>query len=180
MTLDYQDIEQTMTHYELEIDAAYFHGLLSGLICAGIEDDDIDDWLPTLISKRFLKPEDYHQLSENVLAIFQTVRNKLNHDGFGFELLLPDYECSLDRRIDSMGSWCRGYLMALLDYAETAVDTLPDDCMEFVGDVEQMVDLAIDDDEPVDSLDESYVLLEEHLKVGVQLLYEHMNPLSVS
>ncbi len=179
MNLIYQEIEQTLKQYELEMDAAYFHGMLSGLVCAGIEESDIDDWLPTLISKRFLAQTDYENFSDRVLTAFHVVRDKLNHDGFDYEILLPDYECPLGHRVDSMGSWCRGYLVALLDYAETAVEDLSDDCVEFVEDVEQMVNLEIDDDESADSLDESYVLLEEHLRVGVQLLYEHLNPLQI-
>jgi len=37
--------------------------------------------------------------------------------------------------------------------------------------------VIVDDDEPDEILDESFVMLEEHLRVGVQLVYEHLNPL---
>ncbi len=180
MELEFREVEQTLRQHELNIDAAYFHGMLSGLICAGIGDDDVDDWLPALFSERFLAEPDYKQLSDNVLSAFYAVQTELDQDGFGFRILLPDDACALDHRVFMMGSWCRGYLVALIDYGETSVESLSDDCAEFVSDVEQIVELEIDEDEPDDNLDESFVLLEEHLRVGVQLIYEHLNPLQQS
>ena len=177
MNLGYSEVEQTLKLYESDVDPAYFHGMLSGLICAGVEEDEIDDWLPILFSDRFMKQSDYERFAEDVLMAFQSLREELDQDGFGFEILLPDDENSLDYRVGKMGSWCRGYLVAFLDYAETAIENLPDDCAEFIDDVEQIVGIEIDDDEPDDILDESFVLLEEHLRVGVQLVYEHLNPL---
>lgn len=177
MELEFGEVEQTLKQHDLNIDAAYFHGMLSGLICAGIGDEEIDDWLPALFSERFLGETDYQQLSDNVLSAFYAVQTELDQDGFGFRVLLPDDACALDHRVGMMGSWCRGYLIALIDYGETAVESLPDDCAEFVNDVEQIVELEIDEDELDDNLDESFVLLEEHLRVGVQLVYEHLNPL---
>ncbi len=180
MELHFVQIEQILDQYELEIDAAYFHGMLSGLVCAGIEDDDIDDWLPALIRNRFMAQDDYQQFSDTVLGTFQSIKSELNQDGFGFQILLPDDETSLNHRVDMMGSWCRGYLVALIDYAETVLEALPDDCAEFVNDVSDIVELEVEDDEPQDILDESFMMLEEHLRVGVQLIYEHMNPLQPS
>ncbi len=177
MNLIFQEVEHTLKQFELQIDAAHFHGMLSGLICAGIEDREIDDWLPVLMSGRHMPQEDYQLLSDQVLDMYQEVRTELEKDGFGFEVLLPDDGNSLDYRAGMLGSWCRGYLIALVDYAETAVEALPDDCVEFVSDVEQMVELEVDDDESEDILDESFMVLEEHLRVGVQLVFEHMNPL---
>ncbi len=177
MNLGYSEVEQTLKLYQSDVDPAYFHGMLSGLICAGVEEDEIDDWLPTLFSDRFMAQSDYERFAEDVLMAFQSLKAELDQDGFGFEILLPDVENSLDYRVGKMGSWCRGYLVALLDYAETAIESLPDDCAEFIDDVEQIVEIEIDDDEPDEILDESFVLIEEHLRIGVQLVYEHLNPL---
>lgn len=180
MELEFAEVEQTLKQHDLNIDAAYFHGMLSGLLCAGIRDDDVDDWLPALFSDRFITEADYKRLSDNVLSVFYAVRAELDQDGFGFRILLPDDACALDYRVFMMGSWCRGYLIALIDYGETAVESLSVDCAEFVSDVEQIGEVEIDEDETDDNLDESFVLLEEHLRVGVQLVYEHLNPLQSS
>lgn len=177
MNLIFAEIEQILEDHKLAIDPAYFHGMLAGLICAGVEDDDIDDWLPALFSNRFMAQDDYQKFSDNVLGAFHSVQTELNQDGFGFQILLPDDEASLEHRVGMMGSWCRGYLVALVDYAETAIEALPNDCAEFVDDLTGISDIEIDDDEPQDTLDESFMLLEEHIRVGVQLVYEHMNPL---
>ncbi len=180
MNLIFAEVDLILKENELAIDPAYFHGMLSGLVCAGIEDEDIDDWLPTLFSNRFMAQDDYQKFSDDVLGAIQSVRTELNQDGFGFQILLPDDDASLDHRVDMMGSWCRGYLVALVDYAETVIEALPDDCAEFVDDVSGIMNIEIDNDEPEDSLDESFMMLEEHIRVGVQLVYEHMNPLQTN
>jgi len=180
MELIFGELERVLKHYELDLDAAYFHGLLSGLICAGIEDEDIDDWLPALFANRFMAQDLYQQLSDNVLEVFHSVRAELNEDGFGYQILLPDDEIVLHRRVQLMGSWCRGYLTALIDYAETAIEYLPENCVEFIDDVASMVEIELDDEAVGDTLEESFMLLEQHLRVGVQLMYEHMNPLQPS
>ncbi len=180
MELNFVEINQTLRQYDLEIDAAYFHGLLAGLICAGIEDGDIDDWLPALFYQRFVSQTDYQDLSNSVLSAYYSIRSELDQDGFGFTIVLPDDLYPLDFRVEMMGSWCRGYLVALIEYAQTVVESLPDDCAEFVSDVEQIVDMEVGEDESEESLDESFMTLEEHLRVGVQLVYENMNPLQPS
>ena len=177
MTLNFDAVNATLKQFDMEIDAAYFHGLLSGLVCAGVQDDEIDDWLPALFANRFMSEEDYQQYSDHVLGSFQSVRAELDQDGFGFQILLPDEQIPMHYRVEMMGSWCQGFRMALIDYAETAIESLPDDCAEFVDDVANLVAIEADDDEPQDRADESFMMLEEHLRVGVQLVFEHMNPL---
>ena len=177
MTLNFDTVNATLKQFDMEFDAAYFHGMLSGLVCAGVQDDEIDDWLPALFANRFMSEEDYRQYSDHVLGSFQSVRAELDQDGFGFQILLPDEQIPMQYRVEMMGSWCQGFRMALIDYAEIAIESLPDDCAEFVDDVANLVAIEADDDEPQDSADESFMMLEEHLRVGVQLVFEHMNPL---
>ena len=67
-------------------------------------------------------------------------------------------------------------MLTLIEYGETEVDELSEDCSEFVLDLQQIADLEIDEDEPEDELDIAYLTIEEHLRVGAQLIYEYINP----
>ena len=176
MKLMFDEVEKALKLHSWSIDAAEFHGMLSGLICAGVEDDDIDNWLPVLIGERYLTEEEYKPIEFDVLDAYFEVRSNLDTDGFEFQVLLPDESQSLERRVRSMSSWCKGFLLTLIEYGETEVDELSEDCSEFVLDLQQIADLEIDEDEPEDELDIAYLTIEEHLRVGVQLIYEYINP----
>ena len=180
MTLEFNDFEQRLKQFQVETDAAYFHGVLSGLVCASVEDSEIDNWLPVLLSShRFVDETDYQQMVDTALSTLENVRDELNEDGFGYSVLLPDDDCALDKRIQSMESWCRGYLVALIEYAAIDVDSLPEECADFIVDVTQFTELETDDDCNVEELEEAFVHLEEYLKVGVHMMYESLNPVAL-
>ena len=176
MKLMFDEVEKALKLHSWPIDAAKFHGMLSGLICAGIEEDDIDNWLPVLIGERYLTEEEYKPIEFYVLEAYFEVRSNLDADGFEFQILLPDVSQSLERRVRSMSSWCKGFLLTLIEYGETEVNDLSEDCSEFVFDLQQIVDLEIDEEESEDEQEISYLTIEEHLRVGVQLIYEYINP----
>ena len=181
MNLDFNSASRMLESYRLVIDASYFHGLLSGLICAAEKDEDIDDWMPTLINNRgYLDSNTYQQLAHEVLIAFNEVRSELKQDDFTFTLLLPDDSVSLEERGIYLSKWCEGFLTALVDYAETTVEELTEECIEFISDVANISQLETDSIGDDLNVNESFMTLEEHLKVGVQLIYETINSIEES
>ena len=178
--MNFDDIENFLDKNRLSTDAANFHGMLSGLICAGEQADDVGNWLSVIFSHRYLTEDEYEPIENDVLALFHEIRSELDNDGFGFQVLLPDESESLERRVQAIGSWCQGFLMTLIEYSEISVDELPDDSSEFVQDVQNIAEVEMDSDEEPDEMDTACLTIEEHLRIGVQLVYETLNPISES
>ena len=177
MKLMFDEVEKALKLHSWSIDAAEFHGMLSGLICAGAEDDEIDNWLPVLIGERYLTEEEYLPIELDVLDAYFKVRSELDADGFEYQVLLPDESQSIERRAHSMRLWCMGFLLTLIDYGEIEVDELSEDCSNFVFDLQFITNVEVDEDELEDELEDmAYFIIVEYLRVGVQIIYEHINP----
>lgn len=177
MNLEFQEVEYFLDLHKWSIGAAEFHGLISGLICAGAQDDDIDNWLPVLLDNGYLKNEEYRPIKRDVRSAFLTVRSLLNDDGFEYQILLPDDSHPIESRLDALNLWCRGFLMTLKEYGEVDADQLSVDCCEFVEDVQSISDAQIEVDDTQDDSEENLFAIQEYLRVGVQLVYEDLNPL---
>ncbi len=177
MTLEYDEIRDFLTQHNWSVGAAEFHGLLSGLICAGVGDDDIDNWLPVLLQGGYLNNQEYAPIEQEVRSVFFEVQNMLNNDGFEYKILLPDDSQTIESRALSLHSWCRGFLSTLIEYGDIEIDQLSTDCCEFVADIQTISDAEIQVDDSSDDAESDLIAIEEYLRVGVQLIYEHLNPL---
>lgn len=176
MSLVFEEVEETLSRFHLSTTASELHGMLTGLICAGVEADDIENWLPVLcLEDRYLPEDEYRPFEQDIRDAYLQVRKDLESFGVEFSVLLPEDGYSLLDRVSAMTSWCTGYLKAIVEYGEISVDQLPDDCAEFLDDVTQMSDIELEEDPSEEELEASYMTLEEHLRVGVQLVYEQLN-----
>jgi len=178
MILGFDEITEILEHNAWSVGAAEFHGLLSGLICAGVDDDDIDNWLPVLLEGSYLTNKEYLPIEQEVRSAFLEVRNLLDNDGFEYTIALPDESHSIENRASSLHTWCRGFLTTLLEYGDVEIDRLSTDCCEFVADVQTICDAEIEIDGSSDEAESDLFALAEYLRVGVQLIYEDLNPLS--
>lgn len=170
--IDIRNLELFIDSNALGMDASEFHGMVSGLICAGVDDDDVENWLPILFSEHYITEEDYKPIENDVLSVYFQVLSELNDTTFSYSILLPDDDQPLEFRVEALGSWCRGFRRALIDYGEVNVAALSEYCAEFIQDVESFIDIEIDENETKEELDTAFLTIEEHLRVGVQLLYE--------
>lgn len=94
--------------------------------------------------------------------------------GMQFALLLPDDDESIDERTGALADWARGFGVALLRGEALTLDKLEGDSAEVVRDL-----LKISEAQPGGSSDEderALVELEEYMRVGVQLVFEELQP----
>ena len=176
MNLVFTEVEEVLVRHRTQVTASEFHGMLSGLICAGVGEDDIENWLPILcFENQYLSDDEYKPFEDNVRSAYLEILKGLESFGVGFNLLLPEDADSLTTRVGAMTTWCRGYLKAMIGYCEISIEQLPEDCIEFLDDVQQISELEHEQDPDDEELEASFMTLGEHLRVGVQLVYEQMN-----
>ena len=172
MEINTRNLKMIVESNALDVDVSEFHGMVSGLICAGVGDDDVENWLPILFSDQYISEADYKPLENDVLSVYFQILRELNDTAFSYSVLLPDDDQPLEHRVEALGSWCRGFRRALIDYGEVNIGALSEYCAEFIVDVESFTDIEIDENETKEELDTAFLTIEEHLRVGVQLLYE--------
>ena len=176
MSLDFVEVDEFLSDVESSTTASELHGILAGLVCAGVEEDDIDNWLPVLcLENTYLSEDEYRPFKQDVQAVYVQVTKDLDDYELGFDILLPEESTALVDRVAAMRSWCIGYLKAIVEYGELSPESLSDDCAEFLEDVGQFSNLDLEDDQFDEELEASYMTLHEYLRVGVQLVYESLN-----
>ena len=177
MHLVHQDIKEYLTAHSFEMSPSELHGMLSGLVCTGLGEDHVDDWLPVVFCERHLEVWEYSGIQYEMCNLLQQTRTLLEDDGFGFQLVLPDDSESVTTRLEALTTWCSSYLDTLSMF-EGLAESLPEDCIEVLEDMQSIIEVNCDD--VSDDSSEDYLALmtiEEHLRVGVQLLFEQLNPL---
>ena len=176
MSLVIDEVHEFLSDVESSPSASELHGMLAGLVCAGVEEEDIDNWLPLLcLENTYLSEDEYQPFKQDVQAVFVQVAKDLDDYEMGFDILLPEESVGLNDRLTAMRSWCSGYLKALDEYGEISRESLSDDCAEFLDDVKQITELDSEDEPFDEELEASYMTLHEHLRVGVQLVYANLN-----
>ncbi len=181
MSIVFEEIDEHLSRVGTSTNPSELHGMIAGLICAGVEEDDIDNWLPVLcFEDRYVAEDEYRIFEQDVRGLYREVLTQLDEFGVEFNILLPEEGRSSTDRIVAMTSWCTGYLKALIDYGEISFEQLSEDCVEFLDDVRQISELDPEQDPTEEEMESSFMILDEHLRVGVQLIDEQLNMHSIS
>ncbi len=157
----YEDVDAALTD---DCTAAKAHGLLAGMLCAGL-DGGLESWLTELFGHGpdVLSPDRRRLLT----ALYEETLNVLNDvSGFAFDLFLPDDETSLAERTNALGQWCQGFLSGLSHGRPDLA--WPSEYDEIVRDIFEIS--RVDTGSSADDDEESYTELTEYVRIGVQLL----------
>jgi uncharacterized protein len=94
-----------------------------------------------------------------------------------FAPLLPEDEAPIETRAAALGAWCQGFLYGLGTSSLSDATALPGDVGEVVRDLTEITHVAADSAESLESNEGAYAELVEFVRVGVQLLFDELEPL---
>jgi hypothetical protein len=95
-----------------------------------------------------------------------------------FQPLLPGDDASIGDRTSALGEWCQGFLYGLGTGAGLPeASELPGEAAEVVRDMTEITHVDVDPEDDPETNEAAYAELVEFVRVGVQLLYEHLQPL---
>ena len=158
------DIAEASRRSGLAVDPPELHGALCGWLSGGGE--NTANWPAKVLADDDLPaPEPDSPLD----ALRKASASQLDDRGFGFELLLPEVEDSLDDRAAALFDWCRGFLGGF-GLAAGARPPLSEEAEEALHDLARLAQAApesSDDDEDEHALAE----IEEFVRVAVLLLH---------
>lgn len=171
LSIRFPELEDTLAETGSLAEAAEAHGGLCGALCAQPR-FSLDSWLDELL-------QDPAQVSgwRGVFeSVYSETRQALGGESLQFEPLLPDDDEPLSGRTLALASWCQGFLYGLGTSGVHSVTELPDDVGEIVQDLTEISHASLSTDEPTETDEQAYAELVEFVRVGVQLIYDELEP----
>ena len=170
--IQYDEIQSAISLAGLDLSASEVHGLICGSICNQMKTGTAPDMSRLITAGADLRAESLEQLQGSLELLLRGSVEELHGDESDFRLLLPDDESGVQRRLQSLADWCRGFLMGLLDGERIAIDGFSADAAEIARDMLSVSEL----EESREGGDSEWDLteVEEYVRVGVQLIFEEL------
>lgn len=166
-TLTYDEWMYKLDQAYVMASAAEVHGLITGLLSAGVE-ADAQQLMPVL--QDFLN--DGQALSQDVklqvVELVEFTAKALANNDFSFSMLLPSDDDSLPERLDAMVEWTQAFLVGFA-VQQTDLSLLSDDVREALDQLTEVtrIDIHTTDDGSAEENDEAYFLVLEHIRIMV-------------
>jgi len=156
----------------LEPSASEIHGLVCGEICRELRLGRGSD-LPELIGSS-RQPRGAERAALGIVEELMESSFRALDAGQEFELLLPGDDESIADRTASLADWARGFALALLRGDGLKLEHLKSDSAEVVRDLLKISEARPGEEDEED--ERALAELEEYLRVGVQLVFEELQP----
>lgn len=168
----FDELQRVLTQSHALTDAAEAHGTLVGSLCS--MQCSLDDWLAEILPDGRAD----ELTAESLRAIFDSTCGALGDGAMSFQPLLPSDEASIGDRTSALGEWCQGFLYGLgAGSGLPEASGLEGEAAEVVRDMTEITHVDVDPDDDPETNEAAYAELVEFVRVGVQLLYEHLQPL---
>jgi len=151
------------------------HGLLVGRLSGGKRPTKAQ-WQNEVIEHMGVELQgDEQDLNPQLLAeIADETLSQLQSSSFEFELLLPDDDYSLPERIESLGSWVRGYLEGIALSAGSNLMQLNAELQELLRDLVAITQIDEDVEENEDG-EKEWMEIAEFVRIAVLTLFAELN-----
>jgi uncharacterized protein len=171
-THTFDDLQRLLVQAHALTDAAEAHGTLAGALCA--TRCSLSDWLAEIL------PDGRSEglAAASLRAVFDSTAGALIEGRLDFQPLLPDDEAPIAERTAALGEWCQGFLYGLgTGVAVAHADSLQGEAAEVLRDLTEITHVDVDPADDEESNESAYAELVEFVRVGVQLLYDHLQPM---
>ncbi|HTQ37145.1 MAG TPA: UPF0149 family protein [Steroidobacteraceae bacterium] len=168
----FDELQRALVRCRALADAAEAHGTLVGSLCAS--PCSLGDWLAEILPEGRAE----HSAAESLRAVFESTCGALVDGALSFAPLLPADDAPIDARALALGEWCQGFLYGLgTGVAVPDAAQLPGEAAEVLRDMTEITRVDVDPEDGTESNEAAYAELVEFVRVGVQLLYDHLQPL---
>lgn len=165
----YQALRYALDRSGSSQDPAEVHGTLCGMLCVHENADPV-----AAVEDAAAGPE----LKEPLAALRELTLERLFDSEAGFTPILPgDEDASLKQRVQSLSSWCAGFVYGLASQGELDMAQLSDEVRELVEDFTELSKAELTPDEgESDAAERDYAELVEYVRVGAQLIFLELRP----
>ena len=151
---------------------------LQGLICgklAGGKVPPAEEWRQEGL--RFMELLDLQSGEGATLfdLLLERTKQSLDDGNFSFQPLLPDDRTVINRRVDELGMWCRGYLCGLGTAGLRKELLLSPDIAGALRDLAEIANITLEGDVESEENEVYWTELVEYVKVAVLNIYAELN-----
>ena len=167
----YDQLDAALSLADISILPAEVHGIIVGALCNHLQTGNRPDLMALIMDGSGEDSGPVIQAGELSYSLYRSTMELLLEDQGGFVLQLPHESESMEFRTESLGGWCRGFLLGLLHNNTVDMGSFSGDSEEIIQDI-MTISGATNGDQAVDKDDWAYAEIEEYLRVGVQLVFE--------
>lgn len=176
---DYTNVNEALDAGGSAVCAAECHGVLCGILCASGA-SDMQLWVRHLFEARTKDGEISAESLKLLHELHQCTLQEINHETLEFTMLLPEQSESMDVRITGLADWCSGFSLGLIMGGLSESMMVSTDVKEFVEDVQYISDASFSEEDKPEAVEQSFVEIEEYIRMGVLLLNEELQPITQS
>lgn len=173
--LNFDDLAALFVKLGSGLSPVYLHGSVTGVLAAGkrMQQDDWLNWALDQIDPA-AEPEEAHITVLQGLY-FKTL-TELEDAGLTFNLILPDEETPMVDRLFALSEWTGSFLGAFgATGTVTETSDMPATLQEILEDLAEIAQVDAMSAEELDTAEEDYIALAEHVRVGVLTLFLEYN-----
>lgn len=164
---NYQTCATTLSNNNIAVTPAELHGLLTGVLCAGI--DAKSDWL-TLLYDYTNEGQAWASNAKTLAeSLFSQTNNALNGELMDFVLLQPKSDAPLNDQAEALSEWVNGFLAGFGIAGASKTSSV--DSKEILEDLAQIAQLGVDEDEDEDEQLDLLIEVTEHVRICILSLY---------
>ena len=173
----FADVQVQLQKSDLLVNPADVHGVICGLLCAGIKLDD-KAWLEPfdqLINEGLGIPD---SLQPMLATIYSSSLSSLKDLTLGFELLIPDMDQPLEMRMEAVAEWVQGFLGGF-GMVHSAGSAASDDVKELISDFASIAQMEIeldedDSDAENNEAEEAFYEVVEYVRMGAIFCFNEL------
>ena len=174
---DFDPVQHALEDLGATASAAEAHGILCAML---LDNAALPLWFGQILEDL---PDKGDALAAEKLALleqlYEDTREQLNHEDFGFALLLPGESADFGVRLQGLAAWCQGFVYGIGVSGLADGDRLDDEARECLSDLLEISKLG-DDEESSDEAEMQFAEIAEHVRMVTLLLNESLNPLEPS
>ena len=124
-------------------------------------------------SAEYVDRENLDDIDSELVALYQQCLEQIHHQGFEFQLLLPEEEVPIGQRTQALAHWCQGFLYGLGRAGLHEGVALSEDAVETLEDLSAISQLHFEDAESDDEM--NFFELVEFVRVVVLVLHAELD-----
>ncbi|HIE53703.1 MAG TPA: UPF0149 family protein, partial [Chromatiaceae bacterium] len=145
--------------------ASEAHGILSGMLCAGVT-----EWKPVLVPEA--APDD--RVAQQLEALRQNTAMELQQRRMPLHLLLPDDSQPAMLRATAIRDWTQGFLFGFGLGGQQKASLFDTEAGEALRDFSEIARMDLSSFEDNQEVEEALMQLQEHLWVATSLIWHEM------
>jgi hypothetical protein len=151
------------------------HGTLAGALCSLVP-YQLEDWVAEILPEGTLTAA----VTPTLRGVYERTVSALAGADMQFDLLIPEDDQPIEERTQALTLWCTGFLYGLGANGAADAQRLPGELGEVVRDLVEISRADVDLRDGLEANEAALAELVEFVRVGVQLVFDELQPLRVS